>query len=224
MQKYYIVVPWPKEESRLLATIRPFQPEVLKKKKIPFLIVHREICLIIDDCAIDFWRCGSVLGFSWPFYRRSFPFSLLFIANIWPQLAPIIRSDGHHSSILLPFYTTVRSFCRTSPIKASHFNFQIAPYCCCSFIVWFLGGRLSLQFAIEISWKLHSGGCLVFNGRCVGQCLRRDPFLFPFRHQIGTNCQFTRRVGSIQRFAIDYSGQIRIGNSISGKNQVINNY
>ena len=54
MQKYYIVVPWPKEESRLLATIRPFQPEVLKKKKIPFLIVHREICLIIDDCAIDF--------------------------------------------------------------------------------------------------------------------------------------------------------------------------
>ncbi len=28
MEPFYIVVPWPKEESRLLAPIRPFQPEV----------------------------------------------------------------------------------------------------------------------------------------------------------------------------------------------------
>lgn len=26
MEPYYIVVPWPKEQSRLLAPIRPFQP------------------------------------------------------------------------------------------------------------------------------------------------------------------------------------------------------
>ena len=28
MEPYRIIVPWPKEESRLLAIIRPFQPEV----------------------------------------------------------------------------------------------------------------------------------------------------------------------------------------------------
>ena len=28
MEPNYIVVPWPKEESRLLAPIRPFQPPV----------------------------------------------------------------------------------------------------------------------------------------------------------------------------------------------------
>jgi len=28
MQKNYIVVPWPKEESRLLSLVRPFQPAV----------------------------------------------------------------------------------------------------------------------------------------------------------------------------------------------------
>lgn len=29
MEPYYIVVPWPKEESRLLAPIHPFQPMVI---------------------------------------------------------------------------------------------------------------------------------------------------------------------------------------------------
>lgn len=32
IEKYYIVVPWPNEESRLLAPIRPFQPIVSKTK------------------------------------------------------------------------------------------------------------------------------------------------------------------------------------------------
>lgn len=32
MEPYYIVVPWPKEESRLLAPIRPFQPMVISKE------------------------------------------------------------------------------------------------------------------------------------------------------------------------------------------------
>lgn len=30
IEKYHIVVPWPKEQSRLLAPIRPFQPTVDK--------------------------------------------------------------------------------------------------------------------------------------------------------------------------------------------------
>ena len=29
IEQYYIVVPWPKEKSRLLAPIRPFQPIVM---------------------------------------------------------------------------------------------------------------------------------------------------------------------------------------------------
>ena len=42
MEPYYIVVPWPREESRLLAPIRPFQPEVCKSQ-FYFIAVPKKV-------------------------------------------------------------------------------------------------------------------------------------------------------------------------------------
>jgi hypothetical protein len=58
MEPYYIVVPWPKEESRLLAPIRPFQPEVNVSQLLYFIVPKK---LMIRTILINLYRCGCVL-------------------------------------------------------------------------------------------------------------------------------------------------------------------
>jgi len=69
MQRYYLVIPWPKEESRLLAPIRPFQPAVTIWISLQYIFLFAQLIwwwyYSLNQC-IQVWLCIGICLVSLP--------------------------------------------------------------------------------------------------------------------------------------------------------------
>jgi len=70
-------VPWPKEESRLLAPIRPFQPAVSNSMCQNL----SRLKAVVHNLYVYLRRCGYALAFFFRFWLQYCLFSLASIGN-----------------------------------------------------------------------------------------------------------------------------------------------
>ena len=83
--------------------------------------------------------------------------------------------------------------------------------------ITFFRSRLSLQLAFAIPWELHYRWCVVFDGRRLGQRLRRDSIFVFVCDEIETAYQLTGRFGKIKKCYFDYTKLSSINRRIIGR-------
>jgi len=244
IEPFRLLVPWPREESRLLAPIRPFQLPVSNAHLSEYLIDIFK--LIIHHNAITHWICLNLLLINWNKVWISLGVSIVILVPVLSFLAGfyhrymqqrenetalddsrIIRRRSiisffsllHNASFLLSHITNqgvsiTTLFYYWMIVLGSSFESKMMMT-----LHYKTHIRLSLQSAPEVSQQLHLGRSLVSDGCRLGQRLRRSPLFISVRLKTATRPQLLGRSGQLERRHVSCYWSIRTGHSTLGITQ-----